>query len=63
MRPRFMAIGAFLLVAGTLFALILYGASTNPYNPNEVSTTVYSAVIAAAVGAAALVYGLSSKSQ
>ena len=57
-----MAVGAFLLVAGALLSAILYLASTNIYTPNQVPAAVYGAVIAAAVGAAVMAYGLSSRS-
>lgn len=63
MQPSVMAIGAFLLVAGTLFAVfgIPYYVAAQPYGSSSMTDAVDSAILVAAVGAAFLAYGASSQ--
>jgi len=57
-----MAIGAFLLVAGTLFAVfgIPYYVAAQPFESDAMTGAVDSAILIAAIGAAFLAYGVGS---
>ncbi len=57
-----MAIGAFLLVAGTLFAVfgIPYYVAAQPFGSDAMTGAIDSAILIAAVGAAFLAYGAGS---
>jgi hypothetical protein len=61
MEPHVMAIGAFLLVAGTLFAIfgIPYYVDAT-FGTDSMTGAVDSAILIAAVGAAVLAYGVGS---
>jgi len=62
MQPYVMALGAFLLVAGTLFAVfgIPYYVAAQPFGSDAMTGAVDTAILIAAIGAAFLVYGASS---
>ena len=62
MEPYVMALGAFLLVAGTLFAVfgIPYYVAAQPFGSNSMTNWVDSAILIAAIGAAFLAYGVGS---
>ncbi|MGD0146757.1 MAG: hypothetical protein ABSB53_07915 [Nitrososphaerales archaeon] len=64
MEPYVMAFGAFLLVAGTLFAVFgipYYVAAT--FGSDSMTGAIDSAILIAAIGAAVLAYGVASKSK
>lgn len=62
MQPYVMAIGAFLLVAGTLFAVfgIPYYVAAQPFESDAMTSAVDSTIFIAAIGGALLAYGVGS---